>query len=172
MTEVKLIQETKKELEVEHARVSKVLDEYFLILGEHKSTKDDKDCEWVNEKGEVQHWNYIHEYAVASAESIDRLYDEMLIYKSKIGKTLLDELMPDLPENIQAVVKSVSGICCEKSLPILDLCPPHDTTLNQPLDCCENFNENFDNMVMALEEMRDYYDGPIFKFCPWCGTKR
>jgi hypothetical protein len=67
----------------------------FLIIGTKRNTKMDKG-QWVNEKGDAGHWDYLAEVCIASGSDVGGLIESARRYKfleGKTGKWFLEEVL-------------------------------------------------------------------------------
>jgi hypothetical protein len=74
------IQKAKELFECETARIESYGGTLFLIIGEMRNTKNDPGV-WINENGERQDWEYLHEVCIASGRNVEELEKDMIYYK-------------------------------------------------------------------------------------------
>lgn len=63
----------------------------FLVIGKKRNTRDDPG-QWVNEKGEICHWDYLSETCIASGSNLEELVSSAKHYKTLEGKKVWDFL--------------------------------------------------------------------------------
>lgn len=85
---------------VDSARISKPQDKMFLIIGNKKSTGDDRQFEWVDEQGNVLVFDYLEEKTVASGKTEQELLASAQMYKKWMNRKLntyedLEEFLED-----------------------------------------------------------------------------
>ena len=87
-----------KIIECDTARISKVCDTLFLIIGFNRNTKDDPG-QWVeikeNGTRENRDWDYINENTVASGKTEKELISSAEEYKRLCGMTMTEYLFKD-----------------------------------------------------------------------------
>ncbi len=91
----KLSAKCKEIIECDTARISKVCDTLFLIIGFNRNTKDDPG-QWVkiHENGtrENRDWDYVQEHVVASGKTEKELISSTEEYKRLCGMTMTEYL--------------------------------------------------------------------------------
>ncbi len=84
-----------KIVECDTARISKIFDTLFLIIGFNRNTKDDS-RQWVqiHEDGtkENRDWDYINESVVAHGNTEKELIEDVKFYKRLCGMTMIEYL--------------------------------------------------------------------------------
>lgn len=90
-----LLRYFRKMFRADGARLSCPLGEkIFLIIGAKRNTKMDKG-QWVSEKGDAIHWDYLAETCIASGDDVGGLVESARHYKflkGKTGRWFLEEL--------------------------------------------------------------------------------
>lgn len=74
------------------ARISKVGDKLFLLIGFNRSTKDDKDSFAHNGDGVRIDWDYVEEHCVAYGNTEEELIDSAKEYQRLCGMTMEEYL--------------------------------------------------------------------------------
>ena len=75
-----LIQECRKHIRCDTARISKICGKMYLIIGFNRNTKDDTGNQIVNEDNERVDFDYIRESVVASGDTEEELINSAKEY--------------------------------------------------------------------------------------------
>lgn len=98
------VQKFIKMFQCDSARISDINGKLFLIIGHKRNTKDDPG-QWIDEKGEIRHWDYLLEQVVASGKSAKELMASAKQYKKFCGMTMGEYLNSLISKSIAKAKK-------------------------------------------------------------------
>lgn len=102
MKDKELIEECRKHVECDTARICKLSTTMFLIVGFNRNTKQDEG-EWIR-NGEKVDFDYVNETTIASGTTPEELIENTKYYSSLKNRILKDYFVDQIEDSIKLKV--------------------------------------------------------------------